>query len=206
MGRVPSPQFAGLQADVGGSVGDVASNSEMDDTGDVFAVRAIIDSLGIALLAVDELAIADLPFIRWAGSPSHLRSVAKQLARVSAGEVEYLAVRAPSGRPIAKGGVDYAVEDGAGMIWQLATHERLRNLGIGTLLVGELERRIERRGCRFAMLSVDQANPRSQRLYERLGYRVAGERRSGWESTRADGSTGWYEAKLTDLRKESPAS
>lgn len=95
--------------------------SEIDDTGDVFAIRAVIESHGITMLAVDDLAIADLPFIRWAGSPSHLRSVAKQLARAPAGEVEYLAVRAPTGRPIAKGGVDYAVEEGAGMIWQLAS-------------------------------------------------------------------------------------
>jgi hypothetical protein len=62
-----------MEPDDGGSAGDVANNSELDDTGDVFAVRAVIDSLGIASLTVDELAIADLPFIRWAGSPSHLR-------------------------------------------------------------------------------------------------------------------------------------
>lgn len=135
------------------------------------------------------------------GGPSHLRSVSKQLSRVATGEVEYLVVRAPNGQPLAKGGVDYTAKPGVGLIWQLATRKEFRSLGIGGLLVGELEQRIQRRGLEVAMLSVDQANPRPQRLYERLGYRPDGERISRWEETRPDGSTGWYDAVLTDLRK-----
>ena len=155
----------------------------------VVAVRELIVLRGLTSLTIDDLTTEDLPHIAWSGSPSHLRSVARQLARISTGEVDYLAVRAPGGQPVAKG-------------VQLATREELQGLGIGTLLVRELERRIERRGCRAAMLSVDQANRRPQALYERLGYRVVGERVSGWEVTKPDGSAGWYEAKLTDLRKE----
>ena len=112
-----------------------------------------------------------------------------------------MVVRAPNGRPIAKGGVDYTAKTGVGLIWQLATREEFRSLGIGGLLVGELERRTQRRGVGVAMLSVDQANRRPQGLYERLGYRRDGERASRWEVTRPDGSTGWYDAVLTDLRK-----
>ena len=113
-----------------------------------------------------------------------------------------MVVRAPNGQPIAKGGVDLHGEDGGGpLIWQLATREEFRSLGIGGLLIGELEQRIQRRGLGVAMLSVDQANPRSQGLYERLGYRTVGERVARWEVTRPDGSTGWYDAVLTDLRK-----
>ena len=110
-------------------------------------------------------------------------------------------VRAPNGRPIAKGGVDYTAKAGVGLIWQMATRGEFRRLGIGGLLIGELERRMQRRGVEVAMLSVDQANPRPRRLYERLGYRPDGEHVSRWEVTMPDGSTGWYDAVLTDLRK-----
>ena len=112
-----------------------------------------------------------------------------------------MVVRAPNGPPIAKGGVDYTTKTGVGLIWQVATREEFRSLGIGGLLIGQLERRMQRRGLEVAMLSVDQANPRPQRLYERLGYRTHGERVSRWEVTMPDGSSGWYDAVLTDLRK-----
>ncbi len=171
------------------------------DPSDIAELRAAIASEGLAILTIDDLTEPDLPKIDWAGPPSYIRSVSKQLSRMVTGEVEYLVVRAPSGQPIAKGGVDYSAKPGVGLIWQLATRDGLQSLGIGTLLIRELERRIQRRGLRIAMLSVDQANPRPQRLYERLGYRTDGARASRWEVTRSDGSTGWYEAMLTDLRK-----
>ena len=184
----------------------VSEDGREGDVPVVVVVRDLIDSRGVASLTIDDLTVADLPSIAWSGSRSHVQSVAKQLARVTTGDVDYLAVRAPKGEPVATGGVSYAMEPGVGMIWQLATRQGLRGLGIGTLLIEELERRIVRRGRRFAMLSVDQANPRPQALYERLGYRVVGERVSGWEVTRPDGSRGWYEARLTDLRKELPSA
>lgn len=167
----------------------------------VLEARALIESEGPTSLVLDDLVAADLPEIGWSGPPSHVLSVSRQLDRVPSGEVEYMAVRLPDGRAVAKGGVDFAAKEGVGFIWQLCTHPALRGLGIGTVLIGELERRIRRRGCPVAMLSVDQAGPRSQALYERLGYQRVGERMSGWQVTRPDGSVGWYEAKLTDLRK-----
>ncbi len=171
------------------------------DASDTAQLRTAIASQGPTILTIDELTEADLPDIEWAGGPSHLRSVSKALSRVPAGEVEYLVVRAPNGRPIAKGGVDYTAKTDVGLIWQVATREEFRSLGIGGLLIGELERRMQRRGLEVAMLSVDQANPRPQRLYERLGYGTDGERLSRWEVTMLDGSSGWYDAVLTDLRK-----
>ena len=66
-------------------------------------------------------------------------SVSKQLSRVATGEVEYLVVRAPNGQSVAKGGVDYMAKPGVGLIWQVATREEFRILGIGGLLIGELE-------------------------------------------------------------------
>jgi ribosomal protein S18 acetylase RimI-like enzyme len=98
----------------------------------------------------------------------HLQSVARELARARAGEVEYLAVCPVSGVPVAIGGVDYGKRDRAGYLWQLAVHPVLRSCGIGSLLIGALEARIRAPGLRWAELSVEEGNPRARALYERL--------------------------------------
>jgi hypothetical protein len=61
------------------------------------------------------------------------------------GQVEYLAVRAPGGFPVSIGGIDYAKQPGAGIVWQLSTHGDLRSLGLGTALIKEAEARIKKR-------------------------------------------------------------
>src|SRR5690348_1840692 len=92
----------------------------------VAATLAVIQSRGPSALVVDDLRPDEVERIAWSGSPSHLRSVARVLERVPSGETEYLVVRAPTGEPVAKGGIDYTQQTGAGAIFQLATHEQLQ--------------------------------------------------------------------------------
>src|SRR3954468_10359502 len=99
--------------------------------------RRLIADAGAQAFVVDDLTRDDLPRLAWSGSPLHLASVARALDRVALGEVEYLAVRAPDGTAVAKGGIDYARHAGAGTLWQLATMEELRSLGLGTRLIAE---------------------------------------------------------------------
>lgn len=112
-------------------------------------------------LRVDNLTEDDLPSLRWSGTPLHLVSVRRALARVPSGEVEYLAVRAPDGYPIAKVGIDYTANPGAGTLWQMATTHELRGLGIGTHLVSVAESRIRERGLLVAQVDVEDDNPRA---------------------------------------------
>ena len=67
-------------------------------------------------LIVRDLVAADLPNCKWAGSDVHLRNVASQLQRASAGDVDYLAACPPSGIPVAIGGIDYTKAPGAGQL------------------------------------------------------------------------------------------
>jgi ribosomal protein S18 acetylase RimI-like enzyme len=159
-------------------------------------VRAV-EVAGVESLKIDDLVRDDLPLIAWSGSPSHVRNVAGLLDRVPSGEVEYLAVRAPDGFPIAKGCVVYGFREDAGDIEQLATHELLGGRGIATRLIGALEERIRARGVRWAVLGVEDDNPRARALYERLGYTAYGRDSASWETDR-----GMYETELTLLRKE----
>lgn len=89
---------------------------------DVHVLRASIRS-GTARLDVTALLPEEIESIGWSGTRMHLDNVHAQLQRVTAGEVEYLTLRA-HGLPVAKGGIDFAKEPGAGVIWQLATHPR----------------------------------------------------------------------------------
>ena len=155
----------------------------------------------LARLRVDDLTEADLPGIAWSGGPEHLDSVARQLARTASGEVEYLAVRAPDGRIVAKGGIDYGEHPGYGTILQLAANPT--GHGYGTLLIRAMEARIRARGV-HAMLGVERDNPGALRLYRRLGYTECGTEDASWEATDADGGRFTYRTTVTLLRKHLP--
>jgi ribosomal protein S18 acetylase RimI-like enzyme len=116
--------------------------------------------------------------------------------------VEYLAVREPNGKPIAKLGIDYAPNPGTGTLWQIATIQELRGLGIGTHLISAAESRIRKRGLSVAQLDVEIDNPRARTLYERFGYRATGRRSASWDVEDADGSVSRYETEVLMLRKD----
>lgn len=155
---------------------------------------------GAADVEVRPLEADDLPRISWSGSPTHLRNVAAQLERVASGEVEYLVVLV-GGRPVAKGGVDFAKEPGAGTIWQVATHDALEGLGLATQLIRALEGHVEERGLTTVRLAVEPDNLRAFRLYEHLGYRRVGTSEASWESERPDGSSFLYTTTLVEMAK-----
>jgi len=153
-------------------------------------------------LSVRDLSHEDLASCGWAGSEHHLAGVAGQLERARTGEVDYLAVCAPAGIPVAKGGVDYQVKDGAGTLWQLAVHPALQSCGIGTFLIAAAELRIGNRGLRQAELAVEEDNHRARALYERLGYVVYDRQPDSWDEQAADGSLRRHETICTLMRKE----
>jgi len=153
-------------------------------------------------LSVTPLTNNDLPDIEWSGNQGHTDAVRKALERVEGGGVDYLAVRDKDGKPIAIGGVDYEVNVGTGTLWQLATREDFRGLGIGSRLIAELEQKIINRGISSASLSVETNNPRAKALYERLGYKQYGQDQESWQEIDNDGRPSTYHAQVDLLRKE----
>lgn len=166
------------------------------------AVRALVAAEGASALRVDDLHDGDLAWLGWSGSPLHVRSVAAALERRAMGEVDYLAVRAPGGEPIAKGGAHHAKPRGPGMLWQLATHPALQSLGLGSALIAGLEDRLRHRGLRRAWLGVEAHNVRARALYARLGYEAFAEEIDGWEAEREDGSIHWHRATLVLMQRD----
>ncbi|WNI24981.1 GNAT family N-acetyltransferase [Streptomyces sp. ITFR-16] len=153
-------------------------------------------------LSVRDLTHDDLPSCGWSGSALHVAHVADELERARRGEVDYLAVCLPSGAPVAIGGVDYRVKEGAGTLWQLAVHPALQSCGIGTFLIEAAEQRIAARGLRRAELGVEEDNPRARALYERLGYVAFGRSPDAWDELAPDGTLRRRETMCTDMAKD----
>jgi ribosomal protein S18 acetylase RimI-like enzyme len=179
----------------------VSTDSDGASGAAIRAVRHVVRTAGPGALVIDDLRPEDLARLGWSGNPEHLRSVDQALGRVASGEVEYLVVRAPGGEPVAKGGIDYTKHEAAGTLWQLVTHDQLRSLGLGTCLIAEAERRIRRRGLPWAILSVEDDNPRARALYARLGYAAWRQETAAWHYEDAQGTLRPYETRVTVLRK-----
>lgn len=72
----------------------------------------------------------------------------------------------------------------------LPTH---RGTGVGTALLEEVLRQGARRGARRAALEVRRSNEEARRLYERLGFAVAGVRRAYYTHPVEDALVLWRE-------------
>lgn len=153
-------------------------------------------------LAIRDLTRDDLADCGWSGGPLHLAAVAGELERAEAREVDYLAVCAPSGSPVAIGGVDFVPFADAGYLWQLAVHPLLQRCGIGTLLVGALEDRIRARGRFRAELRYEEHEAGNRAFYERLGYTAYGTVADGWDQQLPGGRIERYETTCVQMRRE----
>ncbi|MDF6022936.1 GNAT family N-acetyltransferase [Streptomyces sp. JH34] len=153
-------------------------------------------------LHVRGLPARDLPACTWSGSATHLRHVEGELVRAAAGEVDYLAVCTAADLPVAIGGVDYQVADGAGTLWQLAVLPAPQGHGLGTLPTGAAEQRVRDRGLRRAELSVEEDNPRARALYERLGYVAYGRAPDAWDAEGPDGAVHRHETMCVLMRRD----
>lgn len=153
-------------------------------------------------VSIGDLTRDELDLIAWSGSASHIKNVSGQLDRRDAGAVDYLVVRDHERSPVAKGAVDYEEVPGAGTIMQLATRSDLEGRGYARMVIEEAESRIRERGIRTAVMGVEPENERARRLYEFLGYKMLGERETGWEHELEDGTIGWYSTVVLDLQKQ----
>jgi len=71
-------------------------------------------------------------------------------------------------------------------ILNLAVHPDLRRLGIATILTGEVEAELRKRGCVFAYLKVRASDAGAIRFYELSGFRVVEVRKKYYEDPEED--------------------
>jgi len=164
--------------------------------------RAVLKHQGPSGFALSDLTVNDLDHIAWSGDPHHLTVVRTALDRVAPGELEYLALRLPDGRPVAKACLDFTRYRDAGYLSQLATHPGLQGMGLGTRLMAGAEGRITDRDRHAARIGVEHDNTGARALYERLGYVAVGEDVEHWGRTGPDGTVVMHRAGVTLLRKQ----
>jgi ribosomal protein S18 acetylase RimI-like enzyme len=153
-------------------------------------------------LSIRDLTEDDLPECGWSGTPLHRKTVADELRRAAAGEVDYLVICLPSGAPVAIGEVDFVPIPDAGYLCQLAVNPALQRCGIGTVLVRALEDRILRRGRTRAELGYEEKNAGNRAFYERLGYTAYGTVRDGWNEELPNGEVQWYATTCVEMRRD----
>ncbi len=145
----------------------------------------------------------DLPACSFAGSPTHLRYVARELERAAAGEVDYLLVEDDDGVPVSIGGVDHVEHPGTSSLYQLATDPGRQGEGFGTALIRALEASAGARGVTRVRVGVETGNDGARRLYERLGYAATGQvQLSSWDSEDEQGRVTRYDAEVLVLARD----
>jgi len=153
-----------------------------------------------------DLQAVELADLDWSGGAEHLRDVSAALQASYAGETAVVVGGLGNSRLVALGIVDFRQDPEAGVLRTLAVHHRMQSMGIGTRLVGELERRVVDQHRRWARLTVELDNPGAAALYRRLGYVEVGPALDSWPI--AGGQT--YVAACTrlerDLKRRRPES
>lgn len=160
----------------------------------------VIAAEGVRALPVEDFTAQDVE--RWTDNPTWQVSLRAAVDGVRRGAIEYLTIRAPTGDPIAKGGINFVERPGVGVLFQLDTVDELQSLGLGSRLIEAAEDRIRRRGLRLAGIGVEDSNPRARALYERLGYSFAAREWASWEATGDDGTRFLYETEIDVLIKD----
>jgi ribosomal protein S18 acetylase RimI-like enzyme len=106
---------------------------------------------------------------------------AEWLERQSRDEV-YVVVAELDGQPVGRVGLDFRHFDDprTAYLWAAHVEPSFQGRGIGTALMGELERVALARDIDRIRLAVGKDNPRAFSLYQRLGYRPDGEETQRW--------------------------
>jgi ribosomal protein S18 acetylase RimI-like enzyme len=131
-------------------------------------------------LTVRDLQPEDLADLDWSGGRHHVDAIAARLQASFAGEAALVVVALPNDHLVATGVVDFTRDPGYGLIMMLAVHETVQSLGLGSLVIDALEKRIRDRGLLVARIDVEHDNPRATALYRRLGYREVGTGLDSW--------------------------
>ncbi|HEX7048874.1 MAG TPA: GNAT family N-acetyltransferase [Longimicrobiales bacterium] len=131
----------------------------------------------------------DLDALEWFGLfTEHRELIHRAFQRQEHGEVVMLLADA-NGFPVGQTWIDLVAKAdlSIGVLWAVRVFPIFRRKGIGTRLLHAAETVLRRRGFARAEIGVEKDNHDARRLYERLGYRLAGEERSAYTYTTPDG-------------------
>lgn len=169
----------------------------------------------LSLLSLIQLRIAtdaDLPELEWNGEYSHFRQLYRDIyqsarkgeallwiAELSgAGIIGQLFVQLNSAR--------YELADGENRayIYGFRIKPSFRKKGIGSYMLGFVEKDLEKRGFQKVCLNVDCENVDARRLYERFGYSIIAAEPGHWSYLDDNGVRQFVHEPAWRMEKELP--
>lgn len=124
----------------------------------------------------------DLPKLEWFGAFTHHRAIIQEAFDLQSRGQAVMLVAAAGGFPIGQAWLHLSRQP-CPTVWAVRVLEPFRGSGVGARLMIALEEEAATRGCRQLELGVEQGNPRARAFYERLGWRVTGEREESYGYT-----------------------
>lgn len=121
---------------------------------------------------------ADLPALEWFGLFAAHRPLIRQVFEAHRQGRALMLVAEANGEASGQLWVELARTDGCAVLWALRVLPCLQRRGIGARLIAAAESQLRQRGFTRAEIAVETDNPGARALYERLGYKLAGTRRS----------------------------
>ena len=147
-----------------------------------------------AILGAGEVALRlcrqeDLLALEWSGAFSHHREIIGEAFALQAAGEAWMLVAEHRGVPIGQAWLDLRPQGGAlgPMVWAVRVIAAYQGRGVGTRLIRRLEDMAADAGHAWLELGVEMDNPAARAFYERLGWRVAGERRDTYSYVTPEG-------------------
>lgn len=144
---------------------------------------------------IREAELQDLPGLEWDGLYTKYRALYHHTFSESLLGRRAMILAVLNNQPIGQVFVQLArgktlFADGSSRAYQYALRVMapFRGNGIGTALIRAAEALMYRRGFRWATIAVAKDNVAARRLYERLGYRIAGDDPGQWRYTDPEGT------------------
>jgi ribosomal protein S18 acetylase RimI-like enzyme len=129
---------------------------------------------------------ADLEKLEWFGAFTHHRALIREAFELQSRGEAVLLLAIVGGFPVGQAWL-HLTRRPAPTIWAVRVLEPFQGAGLGARLLQALEDEAAARGCERLELAVEQSNERARAFYERLGWRVTGERAESYGYTLPDG-------------------
>lgn len=146
------------------------------------------------------LEIKEVDQAKWISGPRHRQYLKEAIYKSENGLSSFYGVFSGD-ELIAYCGIRYDTTTDAGYMTMLTVNEKFQGQGIGTRFIEFLENKIIEYGRTFAELSVEENNPRAQKLYVRLGYKPIRKQKETWEEDDDDGGVKMYTTMTDVMRK-----
>lgn len=129
---------------------------------------------------------ADLPKLEWFGEFHHHRAIIREAFELQARGEAVMLVAETGGFPIGQAWLQLR-RGCIPMVWAVRVLEPFQNKGVGARLMAALEEAAAALGHRDLELCVEQDNAKARIFYERLDWRVTGERCETYDYTTPEG-------------------